>query len=608
MARNSGALLKDLLRRAQSDARTRRLNLYQRAKFANSFKWRLMEQGVAAEIADDVTRRLVVQLSLQQHDLAAEQVAAAEALQSSKAHYLFAEANRCVAQHEPTEAIGLYQAAIRADPRLADAYNNLAAALCEVGRYEEAEANFREAIRVRTQYPEAHANLGALLRWRGRLDDAAATLRHAVKLDPASADARSNLGLALAALGRTREAKVQLRKVLKADPRHGDALLGMAFIARIDGRFDESSALVNRALRAHPGMPAAWAAVVAQRRMTRADGAWLKHALELAGTRLAPLQEADLRFAIGKFCDDTGDFDQAFESYRQANELLKASASTYDRQERALLVDELIRGYTESSVAATAQEASASEQPVFVVGMMRSGTSLVEQIIAAHPDAAGAGELGFWHDRVAALGPAARLVPIDARTRQQLSGDYLRLLAERAPGARRVVDKAPGNSDYLGVIRGVFRNARIIYMRRNPLDTCLSCYFQQLSPALNYTMDLGDLTHYYEQHLRLVAHWRKVLPPGSILEVPYAELVADQVGWTRTILDFIGLEWNSKCLEFHKAQRAVATASAWQVRQRIYRDSLDRWRNYERHLGPLRRLEGAEPLASDGRRASIATA
>jgi len=177
--------------------------------------------------------------------------------------------------------------------------------------------------------------------------------------------------------------------------------------------------------------------------------------------------------------------------------------------------------------------------------------------------------------------------PLGEGLRKELAERYLRVLARHSVDALRVVDKAPINSDFLGVIHSVFPNARIIYMKRDPIDTCLSCYFQPFSAALNFTMDLADLAHHYREHQRLMAHWRAVLPPGTILEVPYAELVADQEGWTRRILDFIGLEWDQRCLDFHSTQRAVVTASYWQVRQRIYNDSVQRWRNYRKFIGPL---------------------
>ena len=152
------------------------------------------------------------------------------------------------------------------------------------------------------------------------------------------------------------------------------------------------------------------------------------------------------------------------------------------------------------------------------------------------------------------------------------------------------MDKAPINSDYLGAIYSVFPNARIIHIGRDPIDTCLSCYFQQFSATMNYAVDLSDLAHYYVEHRRLMQHWRAVLPRESILEVPYAELVADQELWTRRILEFLGLDWDERCLDFHKTERDIATASAWQARQKIYTGSVGRWRNYQKFIGPLLKL------------------
>ena len=231
-------------------------------------------------------------------------------------------------------------------------------------------------------------------------------------------------------------------------------------------------------------------------------------------------------------------------------------------------------------------------KPVFVVGMPRSGTSLTEQIISSHPSAMGAGELAFWADAVHEHEALVKEGSLDDSNRKKLVEAYLRVLEARSGDAPRIVDKAPVNSDYLGVIHSAFPDARIIYMQRDPIDTCLSCYFQKFVVSLNFTMDLSDLADYYRQHRRLMTHWRAVLPPGTMLDVPYEELVADQEGWTRKILDFLGLEWDERVLNFHETKREVATASFWQVRQKIYKNSVQRWRNYEKFIGPLRDLKG----------------
>ena len=189
--------------------------------------------------------------------------------------------------------------------------------------------------------------------------------------------------------------------------------------------------------------------------------------------------------------------------------------------------------------------------------MPRSGTSLTEQIIASHPAAEGVGEPDFWLEAARAHHDEIRQAVLGLPARKKLAEDYLRLIERRYPDAPRIVDKTPANSDFVGIIHTVFPNARIIRMRRNPIDTCLSCYFQNFSTGMTFTMDLSDLADYYRIHERIMNHWCSALPPGTILEVPYEELVADQETWTRKILDFVGLEWDERCLAFHETKRSV---------------------------------------------------
>ena len=180
---------------------------------------------------------------------------------------------------------------------------------------------------------------------------------------------------------------------------------------------------------------------------------------------------------------------------------------------------------------------------------------------------------------------------IDEPAKKVVAETYLRTLERVSGTALRVVDKAPANSDHLGIIHSIFPNARVIYMQRDPIDTCLSCYFQNFSLAQNFSLDLSDLAHYYQEHHRLINHWRTALPQGSILDVPYEELVADQEAWTRKILNFIELEWDARCLDFQATERPIVTASFWQARQKIFKTSAQRWRNYEKFVGPLLRLK-----------------
>jgi len=596
----SGTALLTLLQRGAHELRSGGLNFYQRAAFANSFKWRLLENGVDAEVVEQATRTLVLQFSQKETNPAPYSLSPASPTKppdSVKAKYLHALGVQCFARGAYAEAVSCYSKLIAIGPARADTFNNLGAALCKLGRYQEAEASFRKAIEKKPNRPEAHGNLGAVLLWQGRFDDAEHSLRRALKSLPHNVDHRTNLGLTLTYVGRLSDARTQFERVLIAAPRHAGALTGLGLVARLEGRFDEAASMFERALKVEPEMPDALAALAGLRRMKSSDAGWRARAEQIASSGIAPLEEASLRFAIGKYCDDVGEFGCAFKSYRRANELQKRVAQDYVPEARTRVVDDLIRVYTRQAIADSKAGACESMKPVFIVGMMRSGTSLAEQIIASHPAAAALGELRFWNDVVRSDETLSRQQPPAEALRKKLAQDYLDLLDRHGASALRVVDKAPVNSDYLGLIHAVFPNARIISMYRDPIDTCLSCYFQQFSPALNFTMDLKDLVHYYREQQRLMAHWRTALAPGAILDVPYAGLIADQEAWSRRMLEFLGLPWDPRCLDFHRTERPVVTASYWQVRQKMYRDSVHRWRNYRRFIGPLLELRDLHPVA-----------
>jgi hypothetical protein len=223
--------------------------------------------------------------------------------------------------------------------------------------------------------------------------------------------------------------------------------------------------------------------------------------------------------------------------------------------------------------------------------MPRSGTSLAEQILASHPAIHGAGELTFWKGAAASYQSSALSRDASASTLSRLGDDYLRLLQDLSPGALRVVDKMPANVLFLGLIHAALPEARIIHMQRNPIDTCLSMYFQHFETPHPYAHDLQDLAHYYREYLRLMKHWRLTLPLGAILDVPYEGMVADHEAWSRRMLEFIGVPWHPQCLDFHLTGRTVMTASKWQVRQRISSASVARWRNYRKFVGPLLSLD-----------------
>jgi tetratricopeptide (TPR) repeat protein len=583
--------LQILLRREDADGRLADLNFFKKAKFANSFKWRLLENGVEPRTADRVTHSLLRQISRgasppdESAPTGTEQSTVPQATRD-----LGRRAQKAFDSGAYDVALKINQELVRRDPTNVQAQNDLGATLCKVGEYLEGERRFREALSLKPNYAEASCNLGNVLRWIGSMQESEVCLRRALKLKPNYTEARSSLGLTLAFLGRLRDARARFDKVLKTTPRATEALFGLGLIAKLEGRFSDAEALFKKALEYKPKMAGALAALPTLKKMTPGDGDWLRDAQALLNAGVNILEEADLRFAIGKYYDDLGEFDEAFRSFEAANTMLRTVAPRYDRKDRDEFIESMLRFYAKEAIATVGEGASSSATPVFVMGMPRSGTSLTEQILASHPSIFGAGELEFWNSLAIECKTEVRKGLLDRASRSKLAQDYLRLLQTRAGDALRVIDKTPINSDYIGLIYSVFPNARFIYMERDPIDVCLSCYFQQFVASKSFAMDLSDLAHYYKGHRRLFKHWQSILPEQSILVMPYAELVRDQEGSTRKMLDFIGLEWNDRCLSFHETERAVVTASTWQVRQRIYTGSVGRSASYKKYLGPLKSL------------------
>jgi tetratricopeptide (TPR) repeat protein len=591
--------LGNILTRANQGVHTTELNFYKRAKLANAFKWRLIENGIERATADEATQTLVMNLSINGSDQSATDQNDVEEINrptTNNVKQLLAQGSKCMKQGADAEAIDIFERLLEIDPHHSIALNNLGAALSKVSQYREAEKYIRAAIKESPADADAHSNLGALLRCRGYFDDSEKSLRIALKLNPKHLDAKINLGMTLILLNRFREAKRHFGKVLKARPRSAEALFGIGQIESMQGRFEESEKIFKRALQARPKMPAAWAALSGLRKMTTSDEAWLQGAEEIVASGVPPMEAAIMHFAMGKYHDDVAQFAQAFGNYRDANEILKPIAKDYDRAARTAFVDELIRLHTRQTMAIARGTGSTSIKPVFVVGMMRSGTSLTEQIIASHPMAKGAGELDYW-SKVAhelRVGGIEAQTALDEPAKRRVADGYLHALEIVSSTAARVVDKAPLNSDNVGLIHSILPNARIIFVQRDPIDTCLSSYFQNLSLAHSFALDLSDLAHYYREHHRLMNHWRTVLPQGSMLEVTYEGLVEDQEKWTRKILDFIGLEWDARCLNFQTMERPIVTASFWQARQKIFQTSVRRWRNYEKFLDPLMGLKSLQ--------------
>lgn len=597
--KNGHADLQKFLQRVAREATPLKLNLIKRAKLLNTFKWRLLEHGLDRKFADELTELVLLQLSGRSLGLPVPAGSfgsrSVDRITSRRVPALLAESDARFGKREYTEAAERLREVLAVEPRHAVAHAKLGAVLSHMGRYREAEQEFRRAIELKPTCADAHFNLGNLLRWKGDFAASESALRHAAKRNPRNSDALVSLAYTLVGLGRPSDARNCLEKALRLNSRDATALSGLGWLQSLEGRFEEAERLLQSALERDPRCSQACALLAELRRMTTADKSWLDSAERILAAGLSPIEEAKLRFAMGKYFDDLGAYSRAFEQYKRGNELYKLLAAPYDRHARSSFVDDMIRLYTRRNLTQALDGASESARPVFVVGMMRSGTTLVEQIIASHPDAIGAGELDFWNAMLHKQKQSLQQKLPDGASAKKLADSYVKELARRSPGALRVVDKSTFNSDCIGLIHCVFPQARFIYLRRDPLDTCLSCYFHDFANLAGFTLDLSDLAHYYREHHRLMAHWRSALPEGTLLEVPYAELVADQENWSRRIIEFIGLAWDPRCIEFHNTERPILTASSWQVRQRMYSSSIGRWRNYQKFIGPLLKLRDLEP-------------
>ena len=520
-----------------------------------------------------------------------------------------------------TEACSCYEAALALEPS-AVVLNNLGTALQELGRNEDALVRLRQALALDPGSPDIHYNIGnaelaldrvaaaessylkvlalqprhrrallnlaTLLRDAGRNTDAETCLKQALLNAPDDPEVLARMAGFLRDTGRNDESADACRRGLARMPEHPACLVGLARIESDNGHFAAAETAYRRALAARPLMAEALAGLARLQAMTREDAAWLNDARRALAATHDRRSAIELNYAIGKYYDDVGDYDAAFDHYRQANTLQRKLRPSYDRQRWAATVDRLISESPAALLAQPLPETLDDRRPVFVVGLPRTGTSLVEQIIAAHPRAFGAGELTYWPTRLP--DPLACLSLDSRQALATLASDYLRLIDGLAPGAKRIVDKLPGNFVRLAQLRLALPGALFVHLRRHPVDTCLSIYFQNFNASHLYATDLGDLAFHYHHYHRLMEHWCQVIPKQCLLELDYEVLVDDQEGSTRRLLAFLDLPWDDACLDFAGVKRRVGTASNWQVRQPIYRSSRARWRHYEANLGPLTEL------------------
>jgi len=506
---------------------------------------------------------------------------------------LINKADALVALGRDDEAVANFERAIPLAPGLAELHFSLANALQRLGRFEAAVRHYQRAIALKADIPDAHANLaralGALSRWQEALPN----VQQAVRVAPNSANAHHAMGFTLWNLERDQEALASLDKALLLDPRHVDAATTRGVLLHELGQQEESRAQLARVIALSPGKTAAYLHLSDAKRFAPGDSEIAAMESLLPKVANQPLQEQiNLHFALAKAYSDTGEHARAFQHLKQGN-ALKRRGIDYDEAATVESYERIARTFTAELIAEKAGDGDPSERPIFIVGMPRSGSTLIEQVLASHPRVHGAGERKDFRDALIAADKEQwdkypdLVSTLTSEQTRAIASRYLASMGAGAGEADRFVDKMLGNFVYVGLIHLVLPKARIIHARRDPVDTCLSCFSKHFRTSQKFAYDLGELGRFYRAYDKLMAHWRSVLPAGAMIEVQYEDMVADLEGQTRRMLDYCGLEWNDACLAFHKTERPVRTASGAQVREPIYKKSVGRWRAYEEVLKPL---------------------
>lgn len=399
---------------------------------------------------------------------------------------------------------------------------------------------------------------------------------------------------------RAGEVTIARRALEKASALHPDnprILYEWGVLERTSGDIARSQALIGRSLELMPEQAAALRTYGTEHKYAYGDEVFTR--LNYAAARLADLQaleQVHMHYALGKAFEDVNELDTAFRHYETAG-VKKRRLETYDERGNARMFNLMPKLVNAQSLKASVQRGCEDETPVFVLGMPRSGTSLIEQILSSHPDIFGAGELKLMSSVLDHIEVAGKRIQLNDRdpmfkpeddaswaTRGQCYVERLKKLADKP--CARIVDKMPGNFTMLGLIHAVLPNARIIHSRRHPVETCLSNYRIHFAEGQFWSYNLRELGRYYKRYWHLMKHWREQFPE-AMLEVRYEDNVADVEGQARKIIHYLGLDWNDNCLNFHNTDRPVKTASAAQVRKPIYKTSTNRWRKYEKYLGPL---------------------
>ena len=462
---------------------------------------------------------------------------------------------------------------------------------------ELASRYFEQVLEIEPKDKFANYELGCIYQLKGGMERSIQLFKKVISIDPTYFSAYLKLGSLLIPFDMCKEAIGVFNKALKLKPDSIDAIAGIVSALYRTGNYQEAYNKLQPFIEKnilHTGLAMVYVKMC--EKFEQCDEAIVYMNKVLKASETPESNKAGMHYVIADLYDKKKQFDYAFEHYKSANDL---RLDEYSDINHKAFIDSIISTFTQSKISSMSRSTVATSKPVFIVGMPRSGTSLTEQILSCHDHVFGAGELRVIGDEIIDLGKknvANKSYPnfmtdISNEDINSASKNYMSQIENISSGERYVIDKMPHNFLYLGVISLMFSDARIIHCKRNPRDVCLSIFFQNFHNSHQYATRLENIIKHYKDYNRLMEHWRLVLDI-PIMCVQYEDLVGDQEGVTRRMLDFLGLEWDEKCLNFHKARRSVATSSHAQVTQKMYMGSMERWKNYKSHISDLFEKEG----------------